>query len=333
VLVTAADPLSGALLPALGEPAADLAPTPADLDAAFARFLRLDVAAGDATPDTIRSYRAQVAAWVAWCRDNAIDPASADTDHVKLYRQDLVADGYELSTIATKLSILRRFYAAAQAAGLRQDNPAAGIRPPRQKKAAQDFGYLSEVELTLLFRSAPPSDEEGPLRDRALLALFGLQGLRTVEIERANTDDLQHRADGWALLVRGKYHDRLVYLRPDVAEALNSYLETRDKVVADRDGTPLFTAVGNRAHGHRITRRGIRFVVDGYLRRADLKRDGLSDHALRHTAATLAYRYSHDLRAVQDLLGHRDPRTTARYARVVDMARTNPVLKVPVKLS
>jgi integrase/recombinase XerD len=58
----------------------------------------------------------------------------------------------------------------------------------------------------------------------------------------------------------------------------------------------------------------------------------VSDHALRHTAATLAYRYSHDLRAVQDLLGHSDPRTTARYARVVDMARTNPVLGVPVKL-
>ena len=69
-----------------------------------------------------------------------------------------------------------------------------------------------------------------------------------------------------------------------------------------------------------------------YLTRTQLKRPRVSDHALRHTAATLAYRYSHDLRAVQDLLGHSDPRTTASYARVVDMARTNPVLSVPVKL-
>ena len=54
------------------------------------------------------------------------------------------------------------------------------------------------------------------------------------------------------------------------------------------------------------------------------------DHALRHTGATLACKYTHDLRAVQDLLGHADPRTTARYARVVDKALNNPAAAVQV---
>jgi len=45
---------------------------------------------------------------------------------------------------------------------------------------------------------------------------------------------------------------------------------------------------------------------------------------------TLAYRYTHDLRAVQDMLGHQDPKTTARYARVIERAKTDPALKVPV---
>ncbi len=48
--------------------------------------------------------------------------------------------------------------------------------------------------------------------------------------------------------------------------------------------------------------------------------------------ATLAYKYTHDLRAVQDLLGHADPRTTARYARVVDKALNNPAAAVPIRL-
>jgi site-specific recombinase XerD len=273
-----------------------------------------------------------VAQWLAWCRANARHPGVATADDVKRYRQDLVGHGYKRASIAHKLVILRRFYQAAVDAGLRPDNPAAGVRPPREKRALEDFGYLSEVELTLLFRAVPEDGSEPHRRDRALLALLGLQGLRTVELERANTDDLRRRGEQTTLLVRGKTRDRLAYLRPDVADALDAYLTLRGPVAADAHGTPLFTAVGNFAGGARLGRRGIRKTVDGYLRRTGAKRPGVSDHALRHTAATLAYRYSHDLRAVQEMLGHQDPKTTARYARVVDMAKTNPALTVPVTL-
>jgi len=38
------------------------------------------------------------------------------------------------------------------------------------------------------------------------------------------------------------------------------------------------------------------------------------------------------LRAVQDLLGDANPRTTARYARLVDKTRNNPAAAVPIHL-
>jgi site-specific recombinase XerD len=88
--------------------------------------------------------------------------------------------------------------------------------------------------------------------------------------------------------------------------------------------TPLVTAVGHRAGGQRLSRRGLRHLVDGDLRRTGLKRPGISDHALRQTAATLAYKYTRDLRAVQHMLGHPDPRTTVGYAHLVDRVQQNP---------
>lgn len=100
----------------------------------------------------------------------------------------------------------------------------------------------------------------------------------------------------------------------------------------DAEAPLTIVADGNFARGHRLSRRGVRHVVDGYLRSANVKRPRVSNHALRHTSATLAYRYTRDLRAVQDMLGHQDPKTTARYARVVDRAQSNPALKVPVEL-
>jgi integrase len=76
----------------------------------------------------------------------------------------------------------------------------------------------------------------------------------------------------------------------------------------------------------------VRLCTAQCLRLAGLKRPGISNHTLRHYAATLGYLHTGDLRTVQDFLGHADPRMTSRYAHVVDMAKRNPALFIPVKV-
>jgi hypothetical protein len=129
-----------------------------------------------------------------------------------------------------------------------------------------------------------------------------------------------------------RFNDRIAYLRPDMGRRLKEYLALRGKVERDGDGTPLFSAVGNRRRGKRLSRRHIRVQTDRYLQATGLKRPGISNHALRHTAGTLGYLHTGDLRAVQDFMGHADPRMTAKYAHVVDMAKKNPALFIPVKV-
>jgi site-specific recombinase XerD len=114
-------------------------PSEEQMLAAFANFLRIDVANGDASADTLRTYRAQVGAWVQWCGEHGINPATATAMDVKTYRQALVTDGYKLQSVAFKLTLVRRFYDAAKEAGYRPDNPAAGVKAPRSKKAADDL--------------------------------------------------------------------------------------------------------------------------------------------------------------------------------------------------
>ena len=298
---------------------------------AFATFLRLEVAQGAASPDTQRGYWSQVRAWAVWCQAQACCVVTASAPAVKAYRQALVEAGYQAASIAHKLAVLRRLYAAAIAQGLRADNPALGVQPPRDRRPAEFLPCLAEGELVGLLAAVPRAETAPALRDRALLALLAVQGLRTVEVARANVEDLYH-GDPVVLRVRGKTRDRLLPLRPDLAAVLQAYLAARGTVRDDATGTPLVAAVGNRAGGQRLSRRGIRHVVDGYLRQAGLKRPGVSDHALRHTAATLAYKYTRDLRAVQHMLGHADPRTTARYAHLVERLQQNPALAVPVEV-
>jgi site-specific recombinase XerD len=312
--------------------------TRSEMDAAFADFLRVDVANGDASKDTLRNYRNEVALWAAWCDEQGFDPATATAAHIKRYRAALLEHHYAPISIRWKLSIIRRFYEAARNAGLRPDNPAAGVRSPRIRQAAEDFKYLSDEELARFFSVIPNPDEAvgedqvRRLRSLLLISMMALQGLRTIEVHRANVEDLAEKGENLILLVRGKTRDRIAYLRPDTAKRMKEFLALRGKVEPDSSGTPLFTAVGDRGGGARLSRRHIRQQTDKYLRLAGLKRPGISNHALRHTAATLGYLHTGDLRAVQDFLGHVDPRQTSRYAHVVDMAKKNPARFIQAKL-
>jgi len=296
---------------------------------AFAVFVHLDVANGDASEDTVRGYFSQVEQYVDWCREAGVEPARATEDDIKRYRQYLVEQDYEPGTIAHKLTVIRRFYEAARDRGLRTDNPAAGVKPPRDRSAEDDIPYLSEEELARLLAAVPRDGKEASLRDLALLAFLGLQARRQIEAHRASVEDI--RPDG-SMLVHGKYHDTVIQLRKDVRALFDEYIARRGRVVPDDMGTPLFVAVGNRAGGKRMGRRGIRLVVDGYLEKAGLKRPRLSGHALRHSAATAAYAATRDLRAVQELLGHRNPRTTSRYAHIVDRRENNVAEAIKVKV-
>ena len=75
--------------------------------------------------------------------------------------------------------------------------------------------------------------------------------------------------------------------------------------------------------------------MDKYLEQAELKHTPgrtISAHSLRHTAGTLALRAGAELRQVQDLLGHADPRTTALYTHVGDRWENNPGLLLDIDI-
>lgn len=314
-----------------------LLPTTEALRGCFVDFLNIEVASGDAAPDTVNTYLRRISQYINWCEAKGISPALATTSDVKAYRHYLIKDkGQKSATISLTLTVIRRFYAAALSKGLVKENPAVGIKPPREKvDAAERLTYLEEGELKQLLASLPHDESLKSLRDLALLGIMALQGPRTVEIHRANFCNLVRSGSNWGLKVEGKGSLRTIPLRPDLAGVLWQYLEAREaKGEILTKESPLFVAVGNRFGGQRLSRRGIRWIVDEYLAGAGLKHANgrtLSAHSLRHTAGTLGLRGGASLRQVQDLLGHSDPKTTAIYAHVNERHANNPALGIDVE--
>ncbi len=267
-------------------------------------------------------------------------------DAIKIYRHHLVQQKYKPATISLKLVTISRMYDAAMEYGLLSQNPVWGVKAPKRRgDPADSITYLTASEAqTFLQAPLTKSTPIKVLRDRFLLGLMTLEGVRSMEVYRANVGDIVRSPTGVGITVMSKRQQRVVPLIPDLVDLLDRYLLARRQAKFSTTAvTPLFINLHHPRHhidpdreDRRLSRRGIRFVVDSYLTELNLKHgDGrtLSAHSLRHTAGTLAIQNGASLRQVQDLLGHADPKTTAIYTHIGDRWTNNPALKLGINLN
>ncbi len=316
-----------------------------ELLAAFTNFLQFDVGSGGASAETIRTYWCEVRYYLLWCETNQLQPLTVTRDQIKIYRHHLVSKKYKPTTISLKLVAISRMYDAAMEYRLLTINPVWGVKPPKQRSdPAERITYLTAEEATA-FLQAPLANPTSlkTLRDQLLLGIMTLEGARTMEVHSANIGNIVRGAMGVGITVTSKQQQRIVPLIPELVELLDCYLLARRKAGYSIAAiTPLFINLYNRPkhlteeeQDYRLSRRGIRKIVDSYLKALNLKYgEGrtLSAHSLRHTAGTLAIQSGASLRQVQDLLGHADPRTTAIYTHVGDRWLNNPALNLGIKL-
>ena len=317
-----------------------------ELENIFARFLQLEVGDGAASADTIRNYLSQTKQYLSWCRDNLLLPLEAEVEDIKLYRQHLIESKYANSTIATKLNIVRIFYKAAQAHGLISNNPVAKVKAPKDRKdpaaritfmEAEELKYLLHYLQSQLEKAKTNKVRLSLLRDRLLIGIMSLEGCRTVEMHQLKVSDIVRQGIKTGLQVTAKRASRIVPLTENLTAQLDEYLQMRRKVLRRKIKPTdyVFVSLSNNNKGSQLSRRSIREICDRALIECNLKHTPgrtLTAHSLRHTAGTLALRTGSDLRQVQDLLGHADPRTTSIYAHVGDRWEHNPGAAIEEKL-
>ena len=311
----------------------------------FESYLSLTIADGNASVDTIKTYRNRTAQFLSWCKERELYPALVTKENILECSKYLVDGGKTSPTIRLSLLSIKHFNTASLAEKLVKDNPVIGVKAPREKReVASTIKYLTQKELQQIFDSVAPTykirgdktKQVQVLRDRILLGCMALQGCRSVEMYRANWGDISQSYGQHYLRLDGKNSIRTVLLRPDLAEEIVQYRVCRNANQEKLDSaSPLVLSLSNRRYGQRLSRSGIGHVVDGYLEKCNLKHTdlerSLSPHSLRHTAGTLTLQSGSDLREVQEFLGHSDPKTTAIYTHVINSQENNPAAKIDIK--
>lgn len=265
-----------------------------------------------ASPHTVRAYHRDIAQFLDTVEERSRRPATAADLDVRQVRAHLATlHGKRApSSMARKLSALRRFGEFLRREGALEDNPVALVQNPRR---AQRLPVALPVDDVTAMIEAPAPDDPKARRDRAVLEVLYGAGLRVSECVGL---DLSHlRWDDDRLLVRvirgkgGK--DRIVPLGRPAAAALREYLELRPQLVRPRSPAEA-VFLGNR--GGRLSDRQVRYLVE--QRSTAEAHARISPHGLRHSFATHLLASGCDLRTIQSMLGHASLSTTQRYTHL-----------------
>jgi integrase/recombinase XerC len=277
--------------------------------AAFLRHLRIE---RDASELTRKSYAEDFASFYDYLRDRAgriPAPRDVDTTLLRGYVAYLHECQYARTTIARRLACLRSFFRFTTREGITESNPATALRTPRTGRKLPHFLTSDQVARLL---EAPPANEAAGLRDRAILETLYSAGLRVAELVSLNVSDWDRDANILRVIGKGR-KERIAAVGRYAARALDRWLEVRDPDGAappdERDAMFL-----NR-FGRRLTTRSIGRMLNKYLKLTGLNLI-TSPHTLRHSFATHLLDGGADLRAVQELLGHKSLTTTQIYTHV-----------------
>jgi len=177
---------------------------------------------------------------------------------------------------------------------------------------------LSARELEKVLH-AQGKDTAKERRDHAIILLLARLGLRSCEVAALRLEDVDWTES--RLLIRSAKSDRSIYLPlpADVARALARYVKTARTPGQCREVFLRFMAPAGG-----ITRIAVGGVARAAFLRAGFKGASLGAHTFRHSLASELLRQGASLPQIGRILRHRDPSTTAIYAKV-DMKALRPL--------
>jgi integrase/recombinase XerD len=278
--------------------------------------------AGQRLTTTVRCYIKDARAAFRWLAVHGIPATLARPADLQQYL-DSLGGRYRPATIRRKSVSLRAVYLALADADAIPHNPAAELRAPKRRQAPRKPPLPAPTAKRLL--AAPqPSSVKG-VRDRAILTGLLCHGLTVSEVCALNIGDLDLAAR--TLRVTGRRgRVRTVELTAQTAGVFRRWLAAR--ALLKPDTAALFVSLhwttGRAAPSQRISVRGVRQMVRGYLAQVGMNESGVSCQALRRTYTTLTLAAGADLRAVAASLGHVSTATTQAYAEDTETVQDNP---------
>lgn len=227
---------------------------------------------------------------------------------------------------ARKVATLKSFFKFLNSKiKLIDENPTVELESPKINKRHPVYLTLDQ-SITVL--NSMDKENKNYYRDYCILTLFLNCGMRLSEL--CNIEIEKIKGDTLTIIGKGN-KERTVYLNEASIAAIENYLKNRNDSKATEEAKKyLFLSSKYRP----INKRSVEILVKKHIENAGFKDQKYTPHKLRHTAATLMYKYGNvDIRSLQNILGHENISTTQIYTHVDDetlreAVKTNPLANI-----
>mgnify|MGYP006076267125 FL=1 len=230
-----------------------------------------------------------------------------EIDNIRKNISSLHSKGLNGKSLSRMLSSWRGFYEFLINRFNFIKNPIIGIKAPKSsKKLPQILSVDQAVRLVDI------KDESFlGIRDHAVLELFYSSGLRLSELTNLNENDINLSDETITVIGKGN-KTRILPIGDMAIKAIKKWLTLRLKFL---DGSSSNSALFLSKRSKRLTTRAIQYRLKFWAIKQGVP-ENIHPHLLRHSFASHILQSSHDLRAVQELLGHENISTTQIYTHL-----------------
>ncbi len=262
------------------------------------------------------AYKKDLEDFLFYLQANKLAETFSDVSNERIFRYFIshLADIEKTpKTIARKISALKSFYRFLHESGRITTNIAKNIKPPKVPKKLPKT--LTKEEVSSLFQVI---DQTKPLgvRNAILLRLLFETGLRVSELINISVQDLDFAQLQIKITGKGN-RERLIFLSEELVADIKTYLAYTRPVLQNKGNIIETKHVFINYKGGELTARGVRKILNTLVDKAG-ETFNVHPHLLRHTFATIMLENGADIRTVQELLGHKNVKTTEIYTAVSD---------------
>lgn len=262
------------------------------------------------TQCTIDQWQYRTAKFLHWCSDTGRDLATLRPQDIDAYFVTYGAQRWSRISAGHIASMLRVFFRHTASTGACSAALASSIQGNR-RYALESLPYALGWDDVRRVIATASGDNERDIRDRAILLLLAVYGLRRGEVASLRLDQID-QVGGRLHIWRLKRRQPQIYpLVSSVGEALRRYIDDVRPNVAHAE-----VFIRLQAPRIPILATAIYTIVSQRLHTLDIQVAHLGPHALRHSCAAKLLADGLTLKEIGDHLGHRSTSATMTYTKV-----------------